>query len=98
MLYDFECPHCKHKFDDFRPIEERHTATCPKCGEVAKLVMNFSKEAAHAHTFKPYWDKHIDKQPVYIESAQQKRDLLKKNGLIQTEFHVDGDEKTVRWI
>jgi putative FmdB family regulatory protein len=98
VLYDYECPRCKHCFEDFRSVDERHTSICPTCGETAKLVLTFNKEGAHAHTFKPYWDKHISSEPVYIESREQKVELLKKNHLIEKEYHVDGDQKTVRWV
>lgn len=95
MLYDYECTQCKHKFDDLKSIEERHTSVCPECGSEAKLIMSFGSQV---HTFKPYWDKHISDKPVYIESMEQKKNLMKANGLVQADYHVDGDEKTTRWI
>jgi putative FmdB family regulatory protein len=31
--YDYLCKCCGHKFDDFRPVDERDKrAPCPKCG------------------------------------------------------------------
>ncbi len=34
-LYDYHCPDCGHRFEEFRPMAERDHAPCPKCGKEA---------------------------------------------------------------
>lgn len=29
--YDYECPDCKHKFEEFQKITDKPLKTCPKC-------------------------------------------------------------------
>jgi putative FmdB family regulatory protein len=40
MIYEYVCDKCRTKFDERKPMEERATATCPKCGNVAKKVFS----------------------------------------------------------
>lgn len=35
-LYDYKCPACNEKFEEFRSLKERATAPCPKCGKAAE--------------------------------------------------------------
>lgn len=39
-MYDYLCPHCGEAFEDLRPIAERATAPCPKCGEDAEKQLS----------------------------------------------------------
>ena len=39
VLYDYECPKCKHTFEEFRAMEERESCECPKCGVMADKIM-----------------------------------------------------------
>jgi len=79
VTYDYRC-RCGVEFEDFKRIEARHTARCPRCRKQAKMI--FSPPRA-VHVFQPYWDPHISDRPVYVESRQQKKRLLKQNGLEQ---------------
>ena len=38
-LYEFKCK-CGFGFDEFKPIEERATHSCPECGKVAQKVLS----------------------------------------------------------
>lgn len=82
MHYDYRCP-CGHKFDDFRPVQERHHSTCPKCGARASLLFVPRAAQNHMKQFQPYVDPHIspDGEPVRIESRRQKDQMLRRQGL-----------------
>lgn len=43
-LYEYRCK-CGYRFESRKPVEERQTAVCPKCGEIAEKklsVVNFT--------------------------------------------------------
>jgi putative FmdB family regulatory protein len=42
-LYDYHCKNCTETFDEFRSMDERHTAKCPKCGKMAKKRLNTAR-------------------------------------------------------
>jgi putative FmdB family regulatory protein len=96
MLYDYQCPKCNHIFDDFKPVAERHTSVCPKCGATAN--MKFSGTTSRAKIFHPYWDEHMGHDPVWVESASHKKMLLQERGLFENDHWVEGDKLTKRWI
>jgi len=81
VLYDYKCLNCGEVFDDFRSVEQRHTTICPRCKKVAVLL--FHPVANVQKPFDPYVDENIaeDGNPVLIESREQKKRLLKQNGL-----------------
>jgi putative FmdB family regulatory protein len=31
--YEYECRHCKHRFEEFQSINDRPLVRCPKCGK-----------------------------------------------------------------
>ena len=31
--YEYECRHCKHRFEEFQSINDKPLARCPKCGK-----------------------------------------------------------------
>lgn len=39
-MYDYECPNCRERFEEMRPLAERATAPCPKCGKDADKVLS----------------------------------------------------------
>lgn len=82
MLYDYQCE-CGYEFESFNRVKDRKIAECPKCGGWADILFNASALSTALHVFKPYIDPHIADEPVEIESASQKRALLKKEGLYQ---------------
>lgn len=58
-LYDFECKHCGHKFDEFlerkevdekREKGERITYICPSCGKGADYIPIGSAAHGYHHT------------------------------------------------
>ena len=83
MLYDYKCSNCGKKFEMFNRVKDRKLSQCPECGYMADLVFNASVLSKALHVFKPYVDPHITDKPVEIESASQKRALLKEQGLYQ---------------
>ena len=77
ILYEYRCENCSENHELYVPIEQRHNQYCPVCGmKMRKLLSN-----AKPHIFKPYWDDMMDTQPIYIESAEQKKQELEKRGL-----------------
>ena len=36
--YEYECLACFERYDAVRPVDSRHKAWCPKCGEVSGKV------------------------------------------------------------
>lgn len=82
MHYDYRCE-CGQIFDDFRPVEERHTSRCPACGKVAKLLFRPQSLSAMGQQFVPYVDDNLspDGNPILVESRSMKRRLLKQQGL-----------------
>jgi len=90
MLYDYKCEKCGEIFEDVKSVAKRHASICPVCGGRAKKLFSF--RAAIRKTFDPYIDPHIspDGNPILVESREQKRRLLKKQGL---EWHTGQ-----RWV
>jgi putative FmdB family regulatory protein len=39
MLYEYRC-RCGHEFETFRPVDQRRTARCPKCGRLASKKLS----------------------------------------------------------
>ena len=33
--YNYKCNHCDHDFTAFKKVDERNTAECPKCKNIA---------------------------------------------------------------
>lgn len=40
FLYEYHCQNCNLKFEARKPIDERHNAECPQCGQSAPKVMS----------------------------------------------------------
>ena len=82
MLYDYQCSACGEVFDDFKPVDQRHTSTCPKCGRVANLLFR-PLSLPTPLSFKPYVDTNLspDGEPILVESRSMKRGLMKQQGL-----------------
>jgi len=38
-LYDYQCEKCTYDFEASKPVDERESCQCPKCGEQAKHVI-----------------------------------------------------------
>jgi len=39
-LFEFECPNCKHKFEELTSLSERDKVLCPKCGAKPERLMS----------------------------------------------------------
>lgn len=37
--YDYECTKCKHTFELFQKITDKHLEKCPKCGQKVKRLI-----------------------------------------------------------
>lgn len=89
-VYSFECPKCLGSQDIWLPIEERKKPQKCQCGKRLKRV----PERFTADTFEPYHDEGLG---VDIHSRQEKRDVMKDLGVIETGDRVGGardfDEK-----
>jgi len=83
VTYDYKCDECGKKFEALNMVNNRHYATCPKCGGRADMKFSVNGLTKSIQIFKPYLDYNIDSNPIFIETRQQKRDLLKKNNLEQ---------------
>jgi len=80
VIYDYECPNCGKQFEEWNSVANRNLANCPDCGTPAVKVISRS---VAVHLWKPYLDTNISDKPVYLESRQQRKDLIKANGLIE---------------
>ncbi len=76
-LYDYECTHCHHCFEDYRKIADREFTSCPNCLDLARQVMSAPK----LDLFQPFWHEDMGHEPVYIKSRQHYKEECKKNGV-----------------
>ena len=76
-LYDYECPSCKHKFEDIAKIKDRNNITCPICCTPAKLLMSAWKD----DWFKPFTSEDFNGTPILVKSKQHYKDLCKQHGV-----------------
>lgn len=78
ILYEYKCLKCDKITNKFRDIEDRDN--CPQCecgGETKKII---SKSKVHGD-FMPYLDENIGDEPVWIESKQHRKKVMKENGV-----------------
>lgn len=76
-LWDYKCETCEHVFERLTQPEEE--VICPQCnGPCYKTI---TEKAPNRDWFRPHWNENIDYDPVYVETKQQYKDLLLKNGL-----------------
>ena len=53
-MYDYACPHCGEAFEELRPMAERDTAECPRCGKTAeKQLSGFFTSTSRANSPTP---------------------------------------------
>jgi len=38
--YEYECTHCKHTFEAFQQMSDKHIEKCPKCGKKIKRLIS----------------------------------------------------------
>ena len=72
-LYNYKCPK-GHEFEDFKSMNERHCAECPKCGKVANQTLSAPK----VHKDHLGWFEHIAPEPVYVKSKKHLKELCNR--------------------
>lgn len=87
MVYDYKCEKCEEVFEDVRmgikdlTSEEINNGVCPICGSEAKRI--FTIGTLGISVFHPYLDTNMDSEPIYVESREHKKQLLKERDLVQ---------------
>ncbi len=77
-FYDLHCAQCNADFIDvFMKIAETDSPHCPECDGTAHILIR----PVHLDIFRPQWMEHIDKDPQYVTSKRQLREICTKNGL-----------------
>lgn len=80
-LYDYFCDKCNFQFDDFRRVIDREFTNCPQCGTLSKKI--FSKNRFIKDLFVPYVDTNLFHDPVFVESKNHRKELMKKAGVVE---------------
>ncbi len=44
FLYEYKCNHCQEKFEVIKPIPERLSHDCPRCGQPSPLIPSVSHD------------------------------------------------------
>lgn len=74
--HDVECQRC----GTVSEVSGTDGTPCPRCGS-RKTLWAPGGAAPAAHVFKPHWNWNLGHTPVYVESVNQMRTLLKERGL-----------------
>ena len=79
-LHDFRCLSCGYVERDLalRPKDIGSQLYCPRGGDEVEQI--FAQHRGWA-PFEPYWDQHINENPVYIESAAQRNKIMDSSKL-----------------
>jgi len=43
-LYQYKCNYCGEEFERIKPISERETHDCPRCGQLAPKILSVSHD------------------------------------------------------
>lgn len=84
-LYEYNCPVCGIRFEEFRSIADRAGAKCVKCHGPAQQIISLPA----VHTFKPHFQTNITSKPVWCESAEDVVNACRKNGMHHN-YYDDG--------
>lgn len=76
-IYDFKCPDCGVIPNVWAKMDESYTK-CPKCGILTQRLIS---PANVSPDMKPYLDPNLGHEPVYVESRQHRKRLMKERGL-----------------
>lgn len=83
-IYEYECELCKKVTEKIYSISEKPDfVQCPSCLNVAKNIIG---GGADRREWNSYIDDNLGDEPVLVESREQRRSLMKKNGL-QDQYH-----------
>lgn len=76
-MYSYKCPKCQKTEDKFNKMaDHKNGPEC--CGEIMR--QHFTRQYVHGD-FAPYWDENLGEKPVYVESKQHRKKLMKDLGL-----------------
>jgi len=79
--YDFRCSICSTVQEDIVEIGVE-TIICPNCKETTMKRL-FSPPTHIAPDLKPYFDENISDTGEWVTSKQHRRELMKKNKLVE---------------
>jgi len=77
-LYDYSCPNCAKQSDIWAQMHEEEKP-CPTCGATMMRLISGSNIITD---LEPYFDENLDKVPIYVESKQHRKQLMKERGLV----------------
>ena len=89
-LYNYQCKHCKRRFEALRPMSEREFAICRKCGGFGEQKLS----APAVINFRAGWYDHVGPEPVYCETAQQLQDACNEHGGVSV--YLEGSPFRIR--
>lgn len=78
-IYDFKCGKCETVKERYAKIEERVT-DCDCGGKMKRLIT--TRYYAQGD-IKPYLDEHLTDRPVWVESRQHRKKLMKQYGVYE---------------
>lgn len=87
-IYDYECKECKHRFEEFFPLEDWDSKPdCPKCGKESRKILT-----AQIQRDEPVWlddsvrgalqDTDAKNEKPITNRTEYKR-YLKDNGIVE---------------
>lgn len=79
MLYLYECPECKRKWEEYQTVENRHNVKCVHCNIKANKLISSSGDIL---TFEPAWFHDICDESIYITSRKQLKEECKKHDVL----------------
>jgi putative FmdB family regulatory protein len=80
-IYQMRCRACLNEFEELRRVKEIDAEiACPSCG-MTQAPLRLISPTNKGFILKPYWNQHIDKKPIFIESKQHLKKELRKRGL-----------------
>lgn len=79
-VYDYICDRCGIQRDIWAKIKDV-AAVCPSCNGAMRRLFSPSRQVIPDLT--PYLDENISATPTYVKSKRHRRDLMKRNGLVE---------------
>ena len=77
-LFEYACNHCEKRFDKIKPMSERASHDCPKCGQPSPLVMSvfydhwpwILTEASHHRGAIDQWVKDVPSNDPIVDNTK----------------------------